>query len=86
MKVLIVYDTDSQNCRNLHHLLKKYLHWNQRSCFEGSVTNAQFFEIQKKIETARAAGSHVCLYSWEDERTFRKIELGPPVGNTSNQI
>jgi len=86
VKLLIVYDTAQENCAKLHKLLKRYLFWNQRSCFEGRVTEAQLFEIRAKIKNLKAEGSHVCYYLWRDERTFAKIEEGDPVGYTSNHI
>ena len=86
MKVLIVYDTSKDNCRKLHSLLKKYLLWNQRSCFEGELTEAEFFEIKKLVEKTRDITSHVCYYVWKDPKTFQKHEEGNPKGFTGNQI
>lgn len=51
MYVIIVYDTEHDNCVKLHKQLKKYLFWNQNSVFEGTVTVAQYaiLEIESLI-------------------------------------
>jgi len=84
MFVIIVYDTESKNCVKLHKHLKKYLHWNQNSVFEGSVTKAQYVEIKYILEEKRAEDSHITLYCMENEKLLKREELGIARGNTSN--
>lgn len=86
MFVIIVYDTEKRNCARLHKYLKKYLHWNQNSVFEGTVTKAQFIEIKSVLEKRRAAESHVIVYSMENEKLLTKEELGKPKGGTDNVL
>jgi CRISPR-associated protein Cas2 len=86
MKVLVVYDTSADNCRKLHLILKRYLFWNQRSCFEGNLSEAEFFEIKKIIEREMVESSHICYYLWKDEKTFIKEQIGKTKGFTSNCI
>lgn len=52
MYVIIVYDTEHDNCVKLHKQLKKYLFWNQNSVFEGTVTVAQYAKIKHILEAA----------------------------------
>ena len=84
MFLLIVYDTDRKNCADLHKYLKTYLHWNQRSVFEGTVTEAQYYKIKDRIDEIRAPNSHVVFYSMENDKLLRREELGSGEGNTSN--
>lgn len=86
MKLLVVYDTSTENCAKLHAFLKRYLFWNQRSCFEGEVTESQLFEIETIIMKKRAESSHICFYLWKDSKTFCKKEIGVPKGSTTNVI
>ena len=84
MFVIIVYDTESKNCVKLHKQLKKYLHWNQNSVFEGIVTKAQYIEIKHILDERRAETSHITFYSMENEKLLKREELGEGQGNTSN--
>ncbi len=84
MYILIVYDTERHNCAKLHKLLKRFLNWNQRSVFEGSVTEAQYERIKKMVDDVRANDSHVVFYSMENEKLLRREELGEGAGNVSN--
>jgi CRISPR-associated protein Cas2 len=84
MYLLIVYDTDRKNCAKLHKYLKCYLHWNQRSVFEGTVTEAQYRKIKDTIDQIRASNSHVVFYAMENEKLLRREELGMGEGNVSN--
>ena len=84
MYLIIVYDTEHDNCVKLHKLLKKHLFWNQNSVFEGSVTRAQFALIKKLLNDIRAQNSHITFYSIESEKLLHREELGEARGNTSN--
>ncbi len=84
MHLLIVYDTESDNCPRMHKFLKKYLHWNQRSVFEGTVTEAQYRKIKETLNEIRAEDSHVVFYTVENEKLLRREELGTGTGNISN--
>ena len=84
MFLIIVYDTEKQNCANLHKLLKKYLFWNQNSVFEGNVTEAQFREIKFLLQKKCVPESFISIYAVENEKFVRKEQIGIPKGNTSN--
>lgn len=84
MYLLIVYDTDKRNCAKLHKSLKKYLMWNQRSVFEGTVTSAQFVEIKHLMEKVRHPNSHIIFYKIENDKLLEKEELGTGGGHVSN--
>lgn len=86
MFVIIVYDTERKNCARLHKLLKKYLFWNQRSVFEGTVTEAQYLEIKHLLEKQRAKNSHIVLYALENDKFLLKEEMGSGAGNTTNVL
>lgn len=86
MYLIIVYDTEHDNCVKLHKLLKKYLFWNQNSVFEGDVTYSQFIKIKNLLNETRAADSHITLYSVESEKLLRREQLGEMKGNISNII
>lgn len=86
MFVIIVYDTEKRNCAHLHKYLKKYLHWNQNSVFEGTVTKAQFMEIKRVLEKRRAKDSHIIVYSMENDKLLTKEELGDPKGGADNVL
>lgn len=84
MYVIIVYDTETRNCTQLHKQLKRYLNWNQNSVFEGSVSEAQYCEIKKILEEKRSELSHITFYSLESEKLLKREELGEGRGNVSN--
>ena len=84
MYVIIVYDTEQDNCARLHKFLKRYLHWNQRSVFEGSVTEAQLRKVRKTLEEIRADESHIVLYVMENEKLLQRQEMGQGGGIVSN--
>lgn len=86
MFLIIVYDTEKKNCVKLHKLLKKYLHWNQNSVFEGVVTDAQYFAVKKLLDENRVPESFITLYSLESDSLLKREELGSGRGNTSNII
>ena len=86
MYVIIVYDTEKKNCTHLHKFLKKYLHWNQNSVFEGTVSRAQFMEIKHILEERRAKDSHIILYSMENDKLVTKEEMGKPKGGVDNVL
>lgn len=86
MYLLLVYDTDKKNCAKLHKALKRYLHWNQRSVFEGQVTPAQLSEIKHTINRIRHPNSHIVFYQIENEKMLKKEEIGAGEGNTDNII
>jgi len=84
MYLLVVYDTEAKNCIRLHKALKKFLHWNQNSVFEGTVSRSQYIEIKHILNEQRADKSHITLYSMENEKLLTREELGESQGNTSN--
>lgn len=84
MFVIVVYDTEAKNCVKLHKHLKKYLHWNQNSVFEGSITEAQYVQIKDIISEQRAEKSHITLYRMENEKLITREEIGTGQGNVSN--
>ncbi|MFP4351299.1 MAG: CRISPR-associated endonuclease Cas2 [Puniceicoccaceae bacterium] len=86
MYLVLVYDTDKKNCAKLHKALKRHLHWNQRSVFEGQVTPAQLAEIKHTIHRIRHPKSHIVFYQIENEKMLKKEELGEGEGNTGNII
>lgn len=84
MFVIIVYDTEKQNCVKLHKVLKKFLFWNQNSVFEGTVSEAQFRQIKLLLEEKRVPESHISIYAVEHEKFVHKEVIGVSKGNTSN--
>ena len=86
MFLIIVYDTEKKNCALLHKYLKRYLHWNQNSVFEGTVTKAQFMEIKSVLEERRAKNSHIILYSMENDKLLTREELGDPKAGIDNVL
>jgi CRISPR-associated protein Cas2 len=86
MYVIVVYDTASKNCPKIHKILKRFLHWNQNSVFEGEITEGQFFDIRKLLEKEIAEESSVILYQLKEPKNVRKIILGREKGNTSNIV
>ena len=76
MYLIIVYDTEHDNCVKLHKLLKRCLFWNQNSVFEGNVTDSQFVKIKNLLNEIRAEDSHITLYSVASEKLLRREQLG----------
>lgn len=84
MFIIVVYDTESRNCAELHKYLKRYLHWNQNSVFEGTITHAQYLQIKQILDEHRAPRSHITLYTMENEKLLTREEIGAGRGNISN--
>jgi len=86
MYLIIVYDTEKDNCAKLHKLLKKHLFWNQNSVFEGNVTTAQFAKIKQLLNQIRAADSHITFFSVDNEKWLHREVMGDAKGITSNIV
>ncbi len=84
MYLIIVYDTDRKNCAKLHKSLKKHLMWNQRSVFEGNVTEAQYVEIKHLLKKVRHPSSYIVFFKVDNEKMLEKEELGTGEGHVSN--
>lgn len=62
MYVIVVYDVDVKRVAKVHRFLRTHLHWRQNSVFEGEVTRAQLYEIQRTLEDLIDEGDSVLIY------------------------
>ncbi len=62
MYVIVVYDVDVKRVSKVHRFLRTHLQWRQNSVFEGEVTRAQLYEIERTLEHLTDDGDSVLIY------------------------
>lgn len=86
MYVIVVYDTERDNCVKLHKYLKRYLFWNQRSVFEGELRPSQYNEVKKTLKKLRAPAGHITIYRMENAKLLNREEIGEGSGAVDNVL
>ena len=83
MFVIAVYDIstiEAPGRRRLTKVMKtmrKYLHHNQKSVFEGELTNAKFFALKKEIEKLiNKDEDFVVFYKIENPKNIDRVNIG----------
>ena len=88
MYYVLVYDIG--NVKRLPKILKicrKYLHWVQRSVFEGELTRTQFLQLNEELKRMiNKKEDSVIFYEIRNKEVIRKNVLGIELNEVSNYI
>nr|MDT0664323.1 CRISPR-associated endonuclease Cas2 [Micromonospora sp. DSM 115978] len=82
MYVVLVYDTAAERNPKVLRTCRKYLHWVQRSVFEGEVSAAQYRALVHTLrEELDFAYDSVRIYRTRSPHYVDSEQLGPLLGN-----
>lgn len=83
MFVIAAYDinTETKSGRarlpKLMKLMRQYLHHTQKSVFEGELTEAKFFELQKNVEKIiDNETDYVIFYKMDNKNNVKRLMYG----------
>ncbi|MBB4917236.1 CRISPR-associated endonuclease Cas2 [Streptosporangium saharense] len=84
MFVIVVYDTLAERNPGVIKVCRQYLHWVQRSVFQGELSTAQHRKFVNAIN-ARIDPSYdsVLIYRTQGPHTIQLDQLGQTLGNTN---
>lgn len=86
MYYILVYDVSSP--KRLPKILKtcrRYLHWVQRSVFEGELTKSQFLDLKDEIKKIiDKKEDSVIFFAIRNKEVFRKETVGKELNTITN--
>jgi len=84
---IVVYDVNEKRVVKVHHILREYLQWRQRSVFEGWLTRAQLNELMRRLSRViNEEEDTVLFYSLKSDMDVRTFYLGKPPDELDNVI
>ncbi|NJE10064.1 CRISPR-associated endonuclease Cas2 [Thermococcus sp. MAR1] len=84
---IVVYDVNEKRVAKVHRVLRAYLHWRQRSVFEGWLTEGELKELMMRLSEVIDEGEDsILFYSLVSDRAFRTFHLGKPPESIDNII
>ena len=93
MYVIAVYDIstiDKKGQRRLNKIMKlmrKYLHHTQKSVFEGELSEAKFFALQKSAnDIINQNEDYVVFYTIDNKNNVKRNSIGIKFNPTENVI
>lgn len=82
MQVILVYDAESRRTVKALKICRQYLHWVQRSVFEGQLSPAQLRELHAKLQQALEPSDSVVVYTSEPGHLIDRAVWGTAYGHT----
>lgn len=79
MYVIAVYDINEKRVNKILKLMRQYLHWQQRSVFEGELSEAKIGELMSKCNRIIKDEDTIKFYMFESVKYFRCEILGNEV-------
>jgi CRISPR-associated protein Cas2 len=77
MYVILVYDVSVDKVNKLRIFLKQYLNWVQNSVFEGEMTKAELYTIEKTVkDMIDQTRDSVRIYILRSDKYLEQKELG----------
>jgi CRISPR-associated protein Cas2 len=76
MYVIVVYDVSVDKVNKLRIFLKQYLNWVQNSVFEGEMTKAELYTVEKNIKELINPSDSVRIYILRSDKYLEQKELG----------
>lgn len=83
MFVIAVYDISTETesgakrLPKIMKLMRQYLHHAQKSVFEGEISGAKFFELQKKVEKLIDEDTDsVVFYRIDNKNNLKRVNVG----------
>jgi len=75
--VIAVYDVSVERVQEVCNLLKKYLHWKQRSVFEGELKESQIISLERELKNIiDPSYDQVILFIFRDKKYVKKKIIG----------
>lgn len=84
MQVIVVYDTAVKHNPKALRTCRRYLHWVQRSVFEGQLTPAQLRQLHADLKAVLDGLDSVIVYMIEGPATLKREVWGCEHGNTDS--
>lgn len=86
MYYILVYDiANAKILRKTLNICRKYLHWLQRSVFEGELGKVQFQMLISELKAViNKKEDSIVIFSIRNKEVFSKNNLGKSSDNTSN--
>lgn len=84
MRVILVYDTAVKHNPKALRTCRRYLHWVQRSVFEGQLTPAQLRQLHADLNTVLDGLDSVIVYMIDGPATLTREVWGCEHGNSDS--
>jgi CRISPR-associated protein Cas2 len=84
MQVILVYDTAVKHNPKALRTCRRYLHWVQRSVFEGHLTPAQLRRLHADLTAVLDDSDSVIIYMVDSPTTLKREVWGHEYGNTDS--
>jgi len=79
MYYIIVYDVNERRVKKAHKILKRYLHWRQRSVFEGELTRTQLSMLLTRLsKVIDESEDSILIYAIKSKSCLESSHLGIP--------
>lgn len=85
MFVIAVYDMGEKRVVKMLKLMRKYLTWQQRSVFEGELTEAQIEElIERSEKIMNDAEDSLVIYVMDSDKYIERRCIGKEIADIGN--
>jgi CRISPR-associated protein Cas2 len=84
VRVILVYDTAVKHNPKALRTCRRYLHWVQRSVFEGQLTPAQLRQLHADLNTVLDGLDSVIVYMIDGPATLKREVWGCEHGNSDS--
>ncbi len=86
MHFILVYDTAAERNPKALRTCRRYLHWAQRSVFEGELSDAQLRRLHKDLDTVLEPTDSVIVYTVDQPTTVTRHVWGHDPGTRDSII
>lgn len=86
MHVILVYDTAAERNPKALRTCRRYLHWAQRSVFEGELSDAQLRRLRKDLDTVLEPTDSVIVYTVDQPTAVTRHVWGRDSGTRDSII
>lgn len=77
MYVILVYDISSRSSTKLLKICRQYLHWSQKSVFEGEISQAKLRELKNRLSSLLDfSQDSLLVYSVNNPKWIEKEIIG----------
>ncbi len=80
MYVIAVYDINEKRVNRVLKLMRRYLHWQQRSVFEGHLSESKIEELKSRCEMIIKDEDTIKFYILESDKYLKREVLGMDTG------
>ena len=76
MYVIAVYDINEKRVNRILKLMRRYLHWQQRSVFEGYITESKYEELKSRCKMIIKEEDTIKFYILDSDKYLKQEVLG----------